>query len=123
MIVSKFTAATLGLHCAVWGPAGGVEGDAATPAVRRDYPVDGSPTTMGGVGGGHRQLNGPRPAESILGDLRSDNSVDSGDLTPNGEGSFARDVAAIRGDGFRIWNMKEIRNLIMDRKELLRLPG
>jgi hypothetical protein len=60
---------------------------------------------------------------SIFGDPRSDNSVDSGDLTPNDEGSFARDSAAIRGDGFRVWNMKEIRDLIMDREESLRLPG
>ena len=48
-------------------------------------------------------------------EVRSGRSACLGDLAPNPEGALARSAAAVGSDGFRIGNVEEIRDLIVNR--------
>ena len=45
------------------------------------------------------------------------------DFAPYSEGSVAQGSPPIRGNGFRVGNMKKVRDLVMDGQEPLCLPG
>jgi hypothetical protein len=46
-----------------------------------------------------------------------------GNLAPDQEGSLTRGPAEIGSDGFGVWNVEEVRYLIVKRQKPLRLPG
>ena len=55
--------------------------------------------------------------------MRSGSSAGLGNLTPNGKGSLARGASAISSGGFGIGDVEEVRDLIVNRQEPLRLPS
>ena len=55
--------------------------------------------------------------------MRSDSGIRFGDLAPSRKGSLARSAAEVSRDGFRIRDVEEVRDLIVNRQKPLCLPG
>ena len=61
------------------------------------------------------------PASTI--GLSSERGSDLRNLAPDGEGLLARSAAEVSSDGFGVRDMEEVRDLIMNGQEPLRLPA
>ena len=55
--------------------------------------------------------------------LSSERGSDLRNLAPDGEGLLARSAAEVSSDGFGVRDMEEVRDLIMNGQEPLRLPA
>ena len=81
-----------------------------------------SKTALAKLSRGHRQVERARGGRRRhLRELRSGDSPCFGDRAPDCKGPLARSAAKIGEDGFGIGNVKEVRDLIVDRQKPLRL--
>jgi hypothetical protein len=72
---------------------------------------------------GHRQVNRLGARRRFCFGRSSGDSAGLGNLAPEREGSLTRGAAEIGCDGFGVWNVEEVRDLIVNQQKTLRLLG